>query len=125
MVKTKIKKTGFSLSKEERMKLGRQMKGQIKRGDFDVFGKSIKSDNIKGWKDSSETFSDGSKSIEWKSKYKKLTISQDLFNGKWNIGVTSLRKNEPPQLMADTNNTKQQAFKKSYEYMRANPNVKD
>ena len=72
-------------------------------------------DSIKSWKNSSKKYSDGSESIEWKSKHKKISMS--YWNG-WNVAVTSLRKDEPPQLMADTCNTKKQAYEKAYQYMR-------
>jgi len=72
---------------------------------------------IEGWKDISKTFSDGSKSVEFSTKDKKLSIDKDMFNGKWNIAVTSLRNDEPPQLMADTNNTKEEAYNKAKKYM--------
>jgi len=75
---------------------------------------------IEGWKDTSKTYSDGSKSVEFTTKDKKLSISKDFEGRGWNIGVTSLRNDEPPQLMADTHNTKEEAYNKAKEYMKNN-----
>lgn len=68
----------------------------------------------KGWKNTSKTFSDGSKSIEWRSKTQKVTI--DEYDG-WIVHAEYLRK-VPSFIFTDTNNTKQQAYKKAYAYMR-------
>jgi len=76
---------------------------------------------ISGWEDLSEIFSDGSESFEWKSKYKKISIYDNAqFGSGWIVAVTSLKKGEPPQLMSDTNNTKENAFKKAIIYMQNN-----
>lgn len=56
---------------------------------------------------------------EWRSYSKRLTIDKSFDKrDKWDIAVTSRIKGIPPQLMADTNNTKQQAFRKAKKYMR-------
>ena len=78
---------------------------------------------IKGWKDVSKTFSDGSKSIKWRSKFKEVNIFDNRqFGSGWIFSVTSLRKDEPPQLLSDTNNTKQQAIRKAITFMKKNKN---
>jgi len=78
---------------------------------------------IKGWKDTSKIFSDGSKSIEWRSKFKVVSVFDNRqFGSGWVFAVTSLRKDEPPQLLSDTNNTKQQALRKAIKFMENNKN---
>jgi len=82
---------------------------------------SIYVPQIKGWKDTSKTFSDGSKLIEWTSKDKKVNVFDNTqFGSGWVVSATSLKKDEPPQLMSDTNNTKAQAYKKAIKYMQEN-----
>jgi len=71
---------------------------------------------IKGWKDTSKTHSD-----EWRSKDKKVNVLDNTqFGSGWVVSVTSLKKDEPPQLMSDTNNTKEQAYRKAIKYMQEN-----
>lgn len=77
---------------------------------------------IKGWKDTSKTYSDGGKSIEWRSKNSRVNIHDNTqFGGGWIVSVKPLRKNQLMPDIVDTNNTKQQAYRKAYDYMRKHP----
>jgi hypothetical protein len=109
--------------------LGGKWDDNIPKGGFADFklrvmgagGHILKTDYArKDWKNTSKKYSDGSESVEWTSNDKKLSIDKDFEGRGWNIAVTSLKKGELPQLMADTHNKKQQAYKKAYKYMREN-----
>lgn len=69
---------------------------------------------LKCWKNTSKTYSDGSKSIEWKSKTQKVIVSD--WKG-WNVHAEYLRK-VPSFIFTDTNNTKKQAMNKANKYMK-------
>ena len=74
---------------------------------------------IKGWKNISKTYSDGSKSIEWRSKTSKVSVWN--YCG-WSWSVKSTTKSLTPD-MTDTNHkTKEEVMKLAMNYMRSHPN---
>lgn len=70
---------------------------------------------LKDWKNVTKVYSDGSKSIEWRSKTQKLTIHN---YGGWIVHAEYLKK-VPSFIFTDTNNTKQQAYRKAKAYMKS------
>ena len=85
---------------------------------------------IKGWKNTSETFSDGSKSIEWRSKTSKVnvwsgllyTLGQKVPYNAWNWSVNSTTNSPTPYMIDTGHKTKEEVMKLAMKYMRSHPN---
>lgn len=74
---------------------------------------------IRGWKNISKTYSDGSKSLEWKSKTSKVSV-WNYFGWRWS--VKPLGNNLTPDIVEGALNTKEIAVRKAMNYMRRHPN---
>ncbi len=74
---------------------------------------------IKGWKNTSRTHSDGSKTIEWRSKTSKVNVWN--WSG-WNWSVNSTTKSPTPYITDTHYKTKEEVLKLATNYMRSHPN---